>query len=68
MEGAYFTAPHETDALRRTVFHPGGAINTAVVGKSAPFVAEAAGFRVPTWYPHPGLPADQDRARRASFP
>jgi acetaldehyde dehydrogenase (acetylating) len=47
MEGAYFTAPHETDALRRTVFHPGGVINTAVVGKSAPFVAEAAGFRVP---------------------
>lgn len=46
-EGAYFTSPHETDALRRTLFHPGGAINTAVVGKSAPFVAEAAGFRVP---------------------
>jgi acetaldehyde dehydrogenase (acetylating) len=46
-QGAYFTDPHETDALRRTLFHPGGAINTAVVGKSASFVAEAAGFRVP---------------------
>lgn len=46
-EGAYFTDPHETDALRRTVFQPGGGFNTAVVGKSAPFVAEAAGFRVP---------------------
>jgi len=46
-QGAYFTAPHETDALRRTLFHAGGAVNTAVVGKSAPFVAEAAGFRVP---------------------
>ena len=31
LEGAYFTAPHETDALRRTVFHQDGAINTAVV-------------------------------------
>ena len=47
LEGAYFTAPHETDALRRTVFHQDGAINTAVVGKSAPFVAQAAGFHVP---------------------
>jgi acetaldehyde dehydrogenase (acetylating) len=46
-QGAYFTDPHETDALRRTLFHPGGAINTAVVGKSASVVAEAAGFRVP---------------------
>jgi acetaldehyde dehydrogenase (acetylating) len=47
VEGAYFTEPHETDALRRTVFQPDGSPNTAVVGKSAPFVAEVAGFRVP---------------------
>lgn len=47
LEGAYFTDPHETDALRRTLFHPGGAINTTVVGKSAAYVAEVAGFRVP---------------------
>ncbi len=46
-EGAYFTDPHETEALRRTVFQPNGALNTAVVGRSAPVVAEAAGFRVP---------------------
>ena len=46
-EGAYFTDPQETDALRRTVFHPDGSFNTAVVGKSAPFVAEVAGFRIP---------------------
>ena len=46
-EGAYFTDPHETEALRTTVFLPDGSPNTAVVGKSAPFVAEMAGFRVP---------------------
>ncbi len=45
-EGAYFTDPRETDALRMLLFHPDGSPNTAVVGKSAPFVAEAAGFRV----------------------
>ena len=46
-EGAYFTDPKETDALRNVIFHPDGSPNTAVVGKSAPFVAEVAGFRVP---------------------
>jgi acetaldehyde dehydrogenase (acetylating) len=46
-EGAYFTNPHETEALRRVVFQPDGSPNTAVVGKSAPFVAEEAGFHVP---------------------
>ena len=46
-EGAYFTNLHETEALRTTVFLPDGSPNTAVVGKSAPFVAEMAGFRVP---------------------
>ncbi len=46
-EGAYFTNQQETDALRHTLFHPNGAINTVVVGKSAPYVAEVAGFQVP---------------------
>ncbi|MGA2504894.1 MAG: aldehyde dehydrogenase family protein [Anaerolineales bacterium] len=46
-QGAYFTSPHETDALRQVIFNPDGSPNTAVVGKSAPFVAEVAGFRVP---------------------
>jgi acetaldehyde dehydrogenase (acetylating) len=46
-EGAYFTNPQETEALRGTVFHPDGSSNTAVVGRSAPYVAEMAGFRVP---------------------
>ena len=46
-EGAFFTDAQQTDTLRRTVFHPDGSINSAVVGKSAPYVAEVAGFRVP---------------------
>jgi len=46
-EGAYFTNQQETDALRHTLFHPNGAINTVVVGKSASYVAEVAGFQVP---------------------
>jgi len=46
-EGAYFTDPQQTEALRRTVFHPDGSFNPKVVGKSAAFVAEVAGFSVP---------------------
>ncbi len=46
-EGAYFTSPQETDALRQVTFHPDGNPNTTVVGKSASFVAEMAGFHVP---------------------
>lgn len=46
-EGAYFAGATETDALRRAVFHPDGSLNTAVVGKPAPCVADYAGFRVP---------------------
>jgi acetaldehyde dehydrogenase (acetylating) len=46
-EGAFFTDSQQTEALRRTLFHPDHSLNTAVVGKSAAFVAESAGFRVP---------------------
>lgn len=46
-EGAYFTNEAETDMLRRALFHPDGAMNTAVVGKSAQYVAAYAGFSVP---------------------
>jgi len=46
-EGAYVTDPLETEALRRALFHPDGSLNTAVVGKSAQFVASYAGFRIP---------------------
>jgi acetaldehyde dehydrogenase (acetylating) len=47
-EGAYFTNEGETEALRRTVFHPDGSINTAVVAKPASFVASYAGFKIPS--------------------
>ena len=46
-EGAYFTNAQETEALRRTVFHPDGSMNTAVVAKSAAYIAGYAGFSVP---------------------
>ncbi len=46
-EGAYFCSEAESEALRRTVFHPDLSMNTAVVGKPAQFVAAYAGFTVP---------------------
>jgi len=46
-EGAYFTNSQETDALRRSLFHPDGSMNTAVVGKSAEYVAGYAGITIP---------------------
>jgi len=46
-QGAYLTDPAETEALRRALFHPDGSLNTAVVGKSAQYVASYAGFNVP---------------------
>lgn len=46
-EGAYFTSEGETQALRKTVFNSDGSVNTAVVGKPAPYVAAYAGFHVP---------------------
>jgi len=46
-EGAFFCDTHQTHLLRKTVFLPNGAMNTAVVGKPAPFVAAYAGFDVP---------------------
>jgi acetaldehyde dehydrogenase (acetylating) len=46
-EGAYFTEPAETQLLRKLLFHPDGSMNTAVVGKSAEFVAGMAGIEVP---------------------
>jgi acetaldehyde dehydrogenase (acetylating) len=46
-EGAYLTDPQETEALRRALFHPDGSLNTAVVARSAQFVAGYAGFGIP---------------------
>jgi acetaldehyde dehydrogenase (acetylating) len=46
-EGAFFTNLQQTEALRKLVFNPNGSPNTAVVGKSAEFVAAMAGFSIP---------------------
>ncbi len=46
-EGAYFTNPQETDALRKALFNADGSLNTDVVGKSAEYVAAYAGFSIP---------------------
>jgi acetaldehyde dehydrogenase (acetylating) len=46
-EGAYFTDPQQTEALRKAVFNPNGSPNTAVVGKPAEFVAGMAGITIP---------------------
>jgi acetaldehyde dehydrogenase (acetylating) len=47
-EGACFTDPPQTEALRRIIFNPNGSPNTAVVGKSAEFVAALAGISIPS--------------------
>ncbi len=46
-EGAYFTSEQETVALRGLIFHPDGSMNTALVAKSAPYIAAYANFKVP---------------------
>ncbi len=42
-------------------------MNTAVVGKSADYVAGYAGFHIPRGTPHPGHPADAKSAGRKPF-
>jgi len=46
-EGAYFSNEEQTQRLRKLLFHPNGAINTATVGKPAQTVAGMAGFSIP---------------------
>ena len=46
-EGAYFVDENQTDALRKTLFHPDGSIKVGSVGKSPQYVAALAGIRVP---------------------
>ncbi len=46
-EGAYFLDERQTDAMRSTLFHPDGGINTVTVGKSPQYLAGLAGFQVP---------------------
>ncbi|WP_207695889.1 acetaldehyde dehydrogenase (acetylating) [Enterococcus sp. DIV0212c] len=45
-QGAYFMTNEESDLLGNYLLKPNGAINAAVVGQSAQFLAEKAGFSV----------------------
>lgn len=47
-EGAYFMDEAQTQAIRETLFHPDGSINTASVGKSPQVLAGMAGITVPS--------------------
>lgn len=48
-EGAFFVEQSQANALRKTLFHPNGAINVTSVGKSPQALAEMAGISVPDW-------------------
>jgi acetaldehyde dehydrogenase (acetylating) len=45
---AYFCSPEEIARLSRTMFDPRGAINPDIVGKPPQFIAQKAGFDVPS--------------------
>lgn len=47
-EGAYFMTESQTQAMRTTLFHPDGSINTATVGKSPQVLAGLAGISIPS--------------------
>jgi len=47
-EGAYFMTEAQTQAMRTTLFHPDGSINTATVGKSPQALAGLAGISIPS--------------------
>jgi len=46
-QGAYFLRPEESVRLAGMLIGPGGAMNPAVAGKSARYLAERAGIRLP---------------------
>ncbi len=46
-KGFYFMNPEEAGRLAKLLFRPTGALNPEIVGKSAPVLAEKAGFPVP---------------------
>ena len=46
-EGAYFCDEQQSDALRKALFNADKSLNTATVGKPAPYLAAYAGFSVP---------------------
>ncbi len=45
--GCYFMSKDEAGALAKLLFRPTGALNPEIVGKSAVFLAQKAGFKVP---------------------
>ena len=45
--GCYFMSTEEAGALAKLLFRPTGALNPEIVGKSAVYLAEKAGFKVP---------------------
>ena len=46
--GAYFASPEERERLSKTLFDARGAINPGLVGKSPSYIAQKAGFEVPS--------------------
>jgi acetaldehyde dehydrogenase (acetylating) len=46
-EGAFFCDEQQTNILRKTIFNADASFNTAVVGKSAAFIASYCGFSIP---------------------
>ena len=46
-QGFYFMNPEEAGRLAKLLFKPNGALNPEIVGKTAIFLAEKAGFSVP---------------------
>ena len=47
-QGFYFMSPEEAGQLANMLFRPSGALNPEIVGKTAIFLAEKAGFHVPS--------------------
>lgn len=45
--GCYFMSTEEAGALAKLLFRPTGALNPEIVGKSAVYLAQKAGFKVP---------------------
>lgn len=46
-QGGYFMTTEQAGALAKLLFRPGGGLNPEIVGKSAAFLAQRAGFSVP---------------------
>lgn len=47
MQGGYFMTPEETDKVCKLLFKKGTAMNAKFVGRSAKYIADAAGIQIP---------------------